>query len=363
MAASTPLSSPSASSARSVLRTLVLAAGLSGPYHSVAWSDEGILGPIGVYGTAGATGNYWLPRPVTGAELTTRGYKTAYANLRVTLFDRLVLERLRYEATSGSAPVERDLRATDTGAGGVTARLLDTVLALYAFEKDDFVIGPGGVVRSEQYEAVLDPTEALAYIHSGMSVEDDLLILKPNSQNLVFTTSFTEILGGMGIDLSEVRDQGPESVIIGLGKLRFSKPWSIPEVDEALVLYSDFEGYGFGIGYSAERELSSDRRHLMLEGDFFAGEGSIRLARGLYLEEHLGDDLALVAVVGGGQVGIRQVVIDRGLKLHVEGAVKGDVDWFVIGEKDGEEVEVNGDSKTLTWDIRGGASFRLVLSL
>lgn len=334
----------------------------------------------GVDVEAGSSFKIWLPAPIPDATFDTQPYMTAYADVRLQLFEVLSIQRLHYETSVGHNPDAVSEPSTDAGIlrSAIANQRLDAILALFPQSWGPHEMScvvrrandPGCTLYMEQlgpairtdyqtYEGVLTLNSRKYLIDTDTNPNADFESLAVDGGTRIPFESRT-LQVDVGLAFSNQDGMEQQSGLVGLSYLEFQKPWSLAYLSEQaddgdMVFYSGLRAWG--VGQQLEKRTASG---LMLDTSLFAGLGSIKIADGLYLEDIVGsasdNALSLAALTGGVTTGY-----DLGLereKVHFSLALRvgGDFDYFFL-YGGGEDADLlSEDNPILTFDLRAHGS-------
>jgi hypothetical protein len=327
------------------------------PIEPIEPIERNLIYPLMVEARAGAKANYWNPESIPGTKIATQGYATAYAEARVSLFEYLALERLRFESTVGTTGLDRGFTAVDATDDKVKAQMFDAMAAVYVppFLKKllgnrantDELWGPGVRIQRDVYNGQLIQTKDKIVAHDSFDEDrEESEMMSPAGSSHRFVTEFQQET--YGIIARKTETNGFGHVMVGLGHLKFKKPWSPSFVENEYIFFSTMEAYGMAM--SGDFHTQNDKFfNKYFKVDFLFGLGDIQLTETQNLADILDDDYGLGCVAGGVTAGIERDWIDiDGIDLYTTIFAGAWGDHFYIYNED------DSDDKTipLTSDLR-----------
>jgi hypothetical protein len=280
------------------------------PIEPIEPIERNLIYPLMVEARAGAKANYWNPESIPGTKIATQGYATAYAEARVSLFEYLALERLRFESTVGTTGLDR------SNPAGCLQWPVDT--------------NQDKIVAHDSFDEDREESE----------------MMSPAGSSHRFVTEFQQET--YGIIARKTETNGFGHVMVGLGHLKFKKPWSPSFVENEYIFFSTMEAYGMAM--SGDFHTQNDKFfNKYFKVDFLFGLGDIQLTETQNLADILDDDYGLGCVAGGVTAGIERDWIDiDGIDLYTTIFAGAWGDHFYIYNED------DSDDKTipLTSDLR-----------
>jgi hypothetical protein len=316
-----------------------------------------LIYPLMVEARAGAKANYWKPDPIPGTTIATQGYATAYAEARVSLFQYLALEQVRFESTLGTTGLDRTFSSIDATDDKVKARMFNAVAALYVppfvqkllgnRPKSDRMVGPGFQIRRDIYNGQLVQNQDKVVMHDNLDDNvDEADLVTPSGQTHRFVTEFQQETYGIAARVTDDNTFG--HMLVGVGHLKFRKPWSPSFAANNYVLFSTMEAYGIAMTGDMHTRVNKFF-DTYVKVDFLFGLGNIQLSEGTDLSDVLDDDYGLGCVAGGVTAGVEHDWINiEGIDLYTTVLAGLWGDHFYIYNKD----KSDDDTIPLTSDLR-----------